>query len=515
MTISPASNRLALRLQLEDIDAILKGLRDGTSTATIAHEAAVFQSLREDLLRKLAEVNGQCVALALLKEENTNKITYAKLVAEEGQAYDDHRLACQLAGVQPPPRPTLAKVDAPTARPERTQKAPPSPATSKPSALKPTPQTSTKRSAEEDPSELRATQGEDHAKKSKTVSFALPESSTSNKRPAAEDVETLKAANGNDAAKKVKQTIMCYSCLEDFPAADVLKLSCIGDQYTEDHAYCRDCLTTMIQTALADTSHFPPRCCGKIVPMWDAHRFLPKELVARFHEKTDELKTPNRTYCSNGKCAQWIKPANIAAGVGTCTACAQETCATCKAKKHTGLCPEDLSVKQLLQTAKERSWQTCPQCKNMVELSRGCYHITCRCRHEFCYLCQAKWKTCQCDHAAEEHIVDGPINPPAPQNPPAPANLPAPARPAQVNRPAANPRAPVNRAAQAPPAPAQQHNHNNGNNGSGRRCRRGHHEFERLYRNKRNDTECDFCGEDYYYILACDRCDTRCCQYCV
>lgn len=32
----------------------------------------------------------------------------------------------------------------------------------------------------------------------------------------------------------------------------------------------------------------------------------------------------------------------------------------------------------------------------MVELTHGCYHMTCRCRGEFCYLCSTPWKNCTC-----------------------------------------------------------------------------------------------------------------------
>ncbi|KAF1975699.1 hypothetical protein BU23DRAFT_632357 [Bimuria novae-zelandiae CBS 107.79] len=43
----------------------------------------------------------------------------------------------------------------------------------------------------------------------------------------------------------------------------------------------------------------------------------------------------------------------------------------------------------------------------MVELSMGCYHITCRYNHQFYYICQAKWKTCKCVCADQDRVWPG------------------------------------------------------------------------------------------------------------
>lgn len=154
----------------------------------------------------------------------------------------------------------------------------------------------------------------------------------------------------------------------------MLRLPCKGDGNGEHHAYCRECLRGLFQSSLTDPSYFPPRCCSKIIPPFDCAPFLPQPLIARFMERHEELRTVDRTYCS--KCTKWIWPDNIKAEVGTCADCKVKTCTTCKGKQHDGLCPEDKGVKQLLKFAKQKRWQTCPNCKGMVELERGCYHIT-------------------------------------------------------------------------------------------------------------------------------------------
>lgn len=41
----------------------------------------------------------------------------------------------------------------------------------------------------------------------------------------------------------------------------------------------------------------------------------------------------------------------------------------------------------------------------MIELTTGCFHMTCRCKTQFCYLCSSPWKTCQCPRWDEQRLV--------------------------------------------------------------------------------------------------------------
>jgi hypothetical protein len=122
----------------------------------------------------------------------------------------------------------------------------------------------------------------------------------------------------------------CISCLDRHPRHDLLQLLCRDEPYTDAHAYCRDCLTRLFDSSITDPSHFPPRCCSKIFLLFNCIPYLPQALFSRFVDKREELETPNRTYCSNAKCSQWIRPSNIVGGVATCLGCAQKTCTTCK-----------------------------------------------------------------------------------------------------------------------------------------------------------------------------------------
>jgi hypothetical protein len=45
----------------------------------------------------------------------------------------------------------------------------------------------------------------------------------------------------------------------------------------------------------------------------------------------------------------------------------------------------------VLQMGEKSGWRRCYKCRNLVELTQGCSHITCRCKAQFCYICGAVW----------------------------------------------------------------------------------------------------------------------------
>ena len=125
-----------------------------------------------------------------------------------------------------------------------------------------------------------------------------------------------------------------------------------------------------------DESLYPPRCC-KIPFEIDAirHLLIP-ELISDFHQKKIEYGTQNRTYCSTPECSSFLYPVNINGDKGECSLCFGETCIVCKGRGHTGDCPQDEGVQQVLAMATENQWRRCNNCHRVVELRTGCNHIT-------------------------------------------------------------------------------------------------------------------------------------------
>lgn len=164
-------------------------------------------------------------------------------------------------------------------------------------------------------------------------------------------------------------TIQCVACGDDAPWFDTIAAPC-GD------VYCADCLSTLFQSAMTDESLYPPRCCREPIPFAQVKAFLSPTVVELFIEKRVELDTKNRTYCWVPSCSKFIPPTAIADDLGTCPSCARSTCAICKAAGHSGDCPEDKQLQELIGTANQEGWQRCYQCARMVELELGCNHMT-------------------------------------------------------------------------------------------------------------------------------------------
>jgi hypothetical protein len=78
--------RVALKLQLDDVDAILKTLPRTSDDAATAGAITAFKSLRDELMKKWQEVNGQQFAYNILKDENNNRVAFKRLLTEEQQA---------------------------------------------------------------------------------------------------------------------------------------------------------------------------------------------------------------------------------------------------------------------------------------------------------------------------------------------------------------------------------------------------------------------------------------------
>ncbi|KIK01708.1 hypothetical protein K443DRAFT_98057 [Laccaria amethystina LaAM-08-1] len=209
--------------------------------------------------------------------------------------------------------------------------------------------------------------------------------------------------------------VLCNSCHDYFSNEEkYLKLPC-------KHTFCSACLTSLVKACTLDETLFPLKCCNKPIDTTTITPYLTADLRLLFTAKCIEFGTPtaSRLYCPNTKCSTFIpnhsfggspsKPSSASAAPVVpaipCPKCHTLACPGCKQPAHPGdNCAENVLTLQVRQLAKREMWQTCPGCRAIVELRQGCYHIVCRCRTQFCYLCAAPWKTCGCKNAEENRL---------------------------------------------------------------------------------------------------------------
>ncbi|KAF2812467.1 uncharacterized protein BDZ99DRAFT_439618 [Mytilinidion resinicola] len=193
--------------------------------------------------------------------------------------------------------------------------------------------------------------------------------------------------------------LQCIACIDKFPPHEIVHAPC-------GTIYCTDCMKTLFMKSAKDQSLYPPSCHRQEIPLTLIAWKMSSEELAQFNTAAIEFSTLDRTYCSNLPCGKFISPDHIVAGRATCEHCGEETCAYCKHGSHTGDCPEDRELQATLELAEGMRWRRCYNCRNMLELRSGCYHMTCLCKAEFCYVCGVEWKNCSCDRWDEDNLEE-------------------------------------------------------------------------------------------------------------
>ena len=197
--------------------------------------------------------------------------------------------------------------------------------------------------------------------------------------------------------------VNCLNCGDSYRDHEALNTPC-------GHYYCGDCLVALVEAFTRDESLFPLRCCQDPIPVVEVLPVLSPELRTLFQRKHAEFSvlSKDRLYCSNPSCSTFLGSSEgqlSLAGI-KCPRCHVNTCPKCKESAHPGEgCGVSASTEALQALAKSQGWQTCPGCDVVVELNLGCYHMTCRCRTHFCYLCAARWKTCDCVQWDEARLI--------------------------------------------------------------------------------------------------------------
>ncbi|KAK1357376.1 ATP-dependent RNA helicase DEAH11, chloroplastic [Heracleum sosnowskyi] len=221
----------------------------------------------------------------------------------------------------------------------------------------------------------------------------------------------------------------CVICLEDVDLCQIFSVDgCM-------HRYCFSCMKQHVKVKLLNA--ILPKCphdgCPSLLKLDSCRKFLTLKWIDIMNERLTEAAIPvtEKIYCPYPRCSALMSrtdileytkalyPDVLGCGVRKCMKCHGLFCVSCKVPWHTNLTcyafkknnnsqqAEDVKLKTL---AAQNQWRQCVKCNHMIELAKGCYHMTCRCGYEFCYTCGSEWKnkkaTCTCPLWDDDHIVD-------------------------------------------------------------------------------------------------------------
>ncbi|CAA0823169.1 zinc finger (C3HC4-type RING finger) family protein [Striga hermonthica] len=224
-------------------------------------------------------------------------------------------------------------------------------------------------------------------------------------------------------------TETCVICTEDTNIDHIFPVdNCL-------HRYCFSCMKQHVEVKLLHglLPTCPHEGCKTELKLDSCSKFLTPRLIEIMSQRIKEASIPvtDKVYCPFPKCSALMSKGEVLEfskksikgvetfGARRCIKCNGYFCIDCKVpwhynltcsdykEKHPYPLPEEAKLKNLAET---NLWRQCLKCNHMIELSAGCYHMTCRCGHEFCYNCGAAWEnkkqTCSCPLWDEDYILD-------------------------------------------------------------------------------------------------------------
>ncbi|PWA76447.1 ribonuclease H domain-containing protein [Artemisia annua] len=221
----------------------------------------------------------------------------------------------------------------------------------------------------------------------------------------------------------VEECTICFNEIERDKMVSVSK--CL-------HTYCLRCLREHVKEKLlqGQLPVCPHENCKSQLQIESCKKFLTPKLYNIMSIRVKEAAIPptEKVYCPLPNCSELMSKTEVLeytyelfidarrTGMRKCIKCHCLFCINCKAPWHKNISCSDYTKKnksrneaKLKSLAARNRWRQCSNCKNMVELAGGCYHINCRCGYEFCYACGAEYiqkkQTCKCALWDEANII--------------------------------------------------------------------------------------------------------------
>lgn len=188
----------------------------------------------------------------------------------------------------------------------------------------------------------------------------------------------------------------CSICCEEKLSLMMISLKC-------SHKFCSHCMRTYVDGKL-QSSQVPIRCpqlrCKYYISNTECKSFLTSTSYESLEKALAEANVShsNRIYCPFPNCSVLLDPheclsARASSSSQTdnscieCPVCQRFICVDCVVPWHSSMsCEEyqnlpleerDAADITLHRLAQNKRWRRCQQCRRMIELTQGCYHMTC------------------------------------------------------------------------------------------------------------------------------------------
>lgn len=186
-------------------------------------------------------------------------------------------------------------------------------------------------------------------------------------------------------------------------------------------------MTTMINSAEVGGLLCPQPGCRASPEEYEVESLVPREVYEKYLQFTVLAivqKDPNMCWCPNKACGNailWDRKQHKV----VCPACRLEFCFACGGKVHFGFdckgAPNSDEMFREWMGEKGSKVKPCPSCRMPVEKNEGCNHITCRCGHQWCWLCLSDYQSGHFNEGPCEGMQfstqDSLFEPPAPREP--------------------------------------------------------------------------------------------------
>lgn len=188
----------------------------------------------------------------------------------------------------------------------------------------------------------------------------------------------------------------CSICCEEKSCLMMITLKC-------SHKFCSHCMRIYADGKVR-SSQVPIRCpqlkCKYYISSVECKSFLTSSSYESLEKALEEANVSHsdRIYCPFPNCSVLLDPNECLSARASsssqsdnscieCPVCQRFVCVDCGVPWHSSLsCEEyqnlplderDASDITLYRLAQNKRWRRCQQCRRMIELTQGCYHMTC------------------------------------------------------------------------------------------------------------------------------------------